>query len=783
MIRTKTKNKFSIFFVDAWNCPTILCSILLVAGLLLAFFINYASIIPTSNSHIEHHDLPDPIHKLIGREKELKDLKSLLQFTDPDTPQIVSITGGPGFGKSTLAIYIGHALMDEGITVIYVDLSEEFTGKDKIAGKIMGKNVTMQELFKWSKHLKSHTLLILDSCDEQFHSRASKDDLQNTVTKLVKSKYIKILTTSRRQVSYLEKSKLYPVTELSVSHACELLREAIQFISDDQCADIAHLTGSVPLALRVVGALLNMPNAPSPEEIISQLKDSLIKTLSPEELQTADTVNASILLSYKYLESPVQEAGRYLSYFPGQFSKEEACAIIESQLPNYDSPFDVPSQLVKRSLLNQVFHGRAKETYAYHMLIREFFKGMSDAIEKEKFNMEFLKYYITELQKLAQAKSHNYLVITANTHHSGILLYKPIIVTEAIMTVRKLNDHINALKEQKLEEKIHYKRVLDLFLQISQVIANTMAMIKELNELSTVHVEANMQTAHDIVKDLAGVTNIIDLDPMDMVNNLAIIAEASMILQTMNFTSESTKLEDGLVAGFHELSTYDLLDLMEKQSDHDVQIFIGTNVYKVTKHRNDPPVLLQRILLIIGNALFASGNYEESAVYYSKLEVSSRLLPIRACFRLMIMRSFKCLPFVLHLTAATAQKNFNDLLTFTWQIFETAPKQKEDVINDYVSKEVATTTTDLVTPGVIPKQEKIAEDHIYFDGKLLVSHLLSFLLGVLLSIPLSNLHILKSCMDYQTTVRPFSNHVCRFFIFVLQIFMLFLYICVIFSVY
>ena len=253
----------------------------------------------------------------------------------------MSITGGPGFGKSTLAIYIGHAL--EGITVIYVDLSEGFTGKDEIAGKIMGENVTMQELFQWSKHLKGHTLLILDSCDEQFHSRASKDDLQNTVTKLVKSKYIKILTTSRRQVSYLEKSKLYPITELSILHACELLHETIQSMDDDQCAAIAHLTGSVPLALRVVGALLNMPNAPSPEKIISQLKDSLIKTLSPEELQTADTVNASILLSYKYLESPIQEAGRYLSYFPGQFSKEEACAIIGSLLPYYDSPCEVPS--------------------------------------------------------------------------------------------------------------------------------------------------------------------------------------------------------------------------------------------------------------------------------------------------------------------------------------------------------------------------------------------------------------------------------------------------------
>ena len=421
---------------------------------------------------------------------------------------------------------------------------------------------------------------------------------------------------------------------------------------------------------------------------------------------------------------------------------------------------------------------------------------MSNAIEKEKFNMD----YTIELHKLAQSKSNSYYAFVVNAPNFVYYLInlkdiqtfvklsetERTIITEGLTTMnallpKEITYHDDALKLKR-------KTGLDWIRKVSQHFAKYVGMInKELNELSMVLTEANMQKVHDVVKYLAQLTNIINLDPMDLVNNSDIIAKASIILHTMNFTSESTKLEDGLVAGFHELSTYDLLDLIEKQSGREMQIFIGKNVYKVIKHRNDPPVLLQIILLITGDALYASCNYEESAVYYSKLEVSSRLLPIRACFRLMTMRSFKCLPFVLHLTAGTARKNFNDLLTFTWRIFETAPEQK-----DYLSKEVETITTDLVTSGVLPKQGKNADNHIYFDGKLLVVMCLlglplGVLFGVLLIILLEYLHIFECCNGYLANVRPFSNDVCCYFILILfeglLTFILFLYICVIFSVY
>ena len=171
----------------------------------------------------KHHTLPYHSRDIVGRENEINDLKSFLQH---GAPRIVSITGGPGFGKSTLAIAVGNELETEGVAVIYVNLNDEITTKYEIATKIIfridrGSELhkdLMQKLMDWSESLSSKTLLILDNCDEHFH--VEKDALQSLIVRLLKqSKHLKVLTTSRRQVAYIE-AHIYPASRSvnSLSH-------------------------------------------------------------------------------------------------------------------------------------------------------------------------------------------------------------------------------------------------------------------------------------------------------------------------------------------------------------------------------------------------------------------------------------------------------------------------------------------------------------------------------------------------------------------------------------
>ena len=354
------------------------------------------NITPSRNS-----SLPHLTPSFVGRQREINELGELLKYSSSGT-RILGITGAPGFGKTTLAIYMGHKLKNEGIDVIYVDMDEIAT-LDTFAYKVLAisqasrENITIQDLYQWGKILGHETLLILDNCDKLFHT--NKDGLQKVITGLVEQssyKSLKILTTSRRQVMYTKQFKIFVVGELDHLHSHKLLMGAIQpsdNLDSAVCSDIASLIGGVPLALHVVGALLNMPDSPKPQQILMQLKG----TLSPEDLQIEDRVNASIYLSYQYLETDIKKMGQYISHFPGSFSDGAAFEVLSSVFPDEKIASGGLQALVRRSLIDH-HAGR----YVYHTLIQEFFKNLSTPEDVKKFNLHFLEHYASVLRGIAQ---------------------------------------------------------------------------------------------------------------------------------------------------------------------------------------------------------------------------------------------------------------------------------------------------------------------------------------------------------------------------------------------
>ncbi len=198
--------------------------------------------------------LPHPIPNFVGREEEVGKLLKALQC-ESDSPRIMSITGSPGFGKSTLAIHVGHKLIDEGIVVSYVDMNE-VPSMHVLAEKVFDsdddfvvvKEITVDRLYRWSKELSKRVLLILDNCDERLET--NKDEFQAVIAKLALSsnfENLKVLTTSRRKVMYTVKYESLDIPELSMTQGCALLQDVASSIDDLHCEQITSLTGSVPL--------------------------------------------------------------------------------------------------------------------------------------------------------------------------------------------------------------------------------------------------------------------------------------------------------------------------------------------------------------------------------------------------------------------------------------------------------------------------------------------------------------------------------------------------------
>ncbi len=396
------------------GCLTIV-GIILIGIALLYFIAQETKLVRYSET------LPYPSNNFVGRENELRNLTEQLKFDD-STVRVLNIIGPPGFGKSTLAIHLGHRLIDQKVHVYYINMAEFLDRNVKVvlAEKILGskKRLSFDKLLKWVREKNGEKFVfILDNCDEILNEQAKR--FQQMIMKIIQaSTTVKIITTSREFTMGLEYYS-YQLRELSPDGAISLLDQKLSHLSLSlkEKERIAELTGNVPLALHIVASLLLQPHPPSPAKVIEELENDPLNVLSPQELPAEHQLNASISLSYKYLEKSHRRAAYFLSLFPGSFSKTSAigvclenqktkgivgdCALLsDSMLKN----------LVHRSLLE---YNERSERYLYHRLIKEYFVAKitenDNANVSREFMVGFRYHFLKELHQRTINFETNYI--------------------------------------------------------------------------------------------------------------------------------------------------------------------------------------------------------------------------------------------------------------------------------------------------------------------------------------------------------------------------------------
>lgn len=359
--------------------------------------------------------LPADISDFTGRDRELRDLCSMLASPDPagasGVVRVVMIAGAAGLGKTTLAVHAAHRVRDlfpDG--QLYADLagaSAEPAAPGEVLGRFLrdlgvdGDKVPPSDeeraaLYR-TRLSGRRVLVLLDDVKDAAQARPL----------LPGSSSCAVLTTTRNKTPSVVSTRFIDLETLSGPEALELFSRVI---GDDRPAaepaatrEILDACAGLPLAVRVCAARLATRRRWKISTMAGRLRDERSRL---DELQLADLeVRAGFQVSYESLKADRQladpaRAFRLLALWPGQkISLPAAAAMTGERETDIATALET---LVDTNLLESP----EPDWYQFHDLLRLFARELVRAEDSEEERQQavarLLGWYLRTAQSAAE---------------------------------------------------------------------------------------------------------------------------------------------------------------------------------------------------------------------------------------------------------------------------------------------------------------------------------------------------------------------------------------------
>ena len=367
-------------------------------------------------TEMQRTGLPQEPDYFVNREQEQDKILRSVTGSISHRSRIITITGSPGYGKTTLANVCGHRLVSQGIPVRYVDLQHVCTIQGIIVKILYAVGSTVsrpnkEQLSRWAAHRQNGMMvLVLDNVD---CFTLSDEGLKKEFSDLIKdfivnpSLAIYAILTTQYQLGYIDKFQLIALNRLSEVHAKELLLCRNPSLSSNVTTALVNATDGNPLALQILSALLRMPNAPPVSTLMKQMQYDPVEALSP------DTVHEKLNLVFKvaidYLSDADHQCFLAVCQFPGSFDEELALAVLP-YLVN-ETASTCFRHLLARSLLE---YNRNTRRYTVLPLLKTFVNSTAQqySVMARQFFQMYIQYLLQtamKKQSLSEMHLHNYL--------------------------------------------------------------------------------------------------------------------------------------------------------------------------------------------------------------------------------------------------------------------------------------------------------------------------------------------------------------------------------------
>jgi predicted ATPase/class 3 adenylate cyclase len=364
------------------------------------------------------NNLPVQLTSFIGREKEIKKVKELL-----NNIHLLTLTGPGGAGKTRLALQVGADVIDDFANGVWFVELAQIVDSVLLPQEILRELGIKEEPKKTLEetltgYLKDkEILIILDNCEHLIEACAML-----TEKLLTKCPKLKIIATSREalkctgeqthsilslktpnlkkeislvQLTQYESVRLFIERALAVNHKFRVTNENAPAL-----AGICSQLDGIPLAIELAAARIKILTL---EKIYERLNSrfSLLTGGKRTALPRQQTLKALIDWSYDLLSDQEKILWRRLSVFVDGWTLESAEEICSDDNVNKEELLDLLSLLVEKSI---IIFDSDKERYRILESIRQYGEEkLKEASETNKILSKHLHYFM-ELSESAEPK-------------------------------------------------------------------------------------------------------------------------------------------------------------------------------------------------------------------------------------------------------------------------------------------------------------------------------------------------------------------------------------------
>ncbi|XP_078370488.1 uncharacterized protein LOC144654274 isoform X2 [Oculina patagonica] len=368
-----------------------------------------------SKTFLPRSNLPPKVPHFTGRETECDEI---VGHMTSESTRLVSVWGSPGFGKTSIAIAVGHHLEALNLPVYFLslrglksksDLTSKFLSLFRQPGTFeTNKNLPNDdELCLVFDRLLDRCVIILDNADDLFECGEPnvKEEVINLIGDLlIRSDKVNFLLTTRESLSFLklhlQGHMAVRIRQLDHLSSQALARELLPEASTSDLTKVSQICGQVPLAIKVLCSSISEDFARCSQYLdeFMECSDNIVEMLDdpdyPRNLRLKTLFNSS----FQRLSTKEQESLVALCILPAQFDLKIAAAVLG--ITRTTEAEKVLRRLQRKSLIDCCTNS---DKFSMHKLIHSFAKekGETDMrgtvlISKSRYHA----FYIDQFEKL-----------------------------------------------------------------------------------------------------------------------------------------------------------------------------------------------------------------------------------------------------------------------------------------------------------------------------------------------------------------------------------------------